>query len=139
MTTCWGVREAAVTTPLPSATSAPATPLTKPGTYTLQAGEFPYCIARRFNLDLDELLALNGLSASQIYDPGTVLKIPSSGKPFAADRSIIDHPATYTVLLNDTIYSIACKYGDVDPLAIASHNGLQAPYTLAVGTTLNIP
>lgn len=110
------------------------------GTYTLQAGEFPYCIARRFNLDPDELLALNGLSKSQTYyTPGTVLKLPSSGKPFPGSRALLSHPASHVVSSGETIYSISCKYGDVDPANIAANNGLSAPYTLTVGQTLQIP
>ncbi len=130
----------------PGATSIPATqiavtttPPARPATYTLQQGEFPYCIARRYNVDPGELLALSGLSANQQYDPGTELRIPTSGKPFPASRALRSHPATYTVLSGDTIYSIACKYGDVDPPAIATANNLVSPYTLNTGLTLNIP
>lgn len=118
---------------------ATTTPPARPATYTLQQGEFPYCIARRYNVDPEELLALSGLSANQQYNPGTVLRIPTSGKPFPASRALKPHPATYTVLSGDTIYSIACKYGDVDPLAIAAANNLVSPYTLNTGLTLNIP
>lgn len=125
-------------TPLPQVTPIPLTG--RPSTYTLQKGEFPFCIARRFNVDPDELLALNGLTRAQSYfTPGTVLKIPQTGKPFPGERALLRHPATYTVLSGDTIYSIACKFGDVDPLAIAAQNGLQPPYTLTVGTQLTIP
>ena len=52
--------------------------------YTLQNGEFVFCIARRFNVDPDEILALNGLFDSQTVYPGLVLKIPQSGKAFQA-------------------------------------------------------
>lgn len=130
----------------PGATSIPATqiavtttPPPRPATYTLQKGEFPWCIARRYNVDPGELLALSGLSPNQQYDPGTVLKIPTSGKPFPGSRALKTHPATYIVLSGDTIYSIACQYGDVDPLAIAAANNLFSPYTLNTGLTLNIP
>lgn len=129
----------AASTAVPTVTSAPAVPLSKPATYTLQTGEFPYCIARRYNIDPDELLTLNGLSGSGNFDPGTVLKIPASGNPFPGSRSLLKHPATYSVLSGETIYAIACKFGDVDPLAIATNNGLTTPYTLTVGTSLNIP
>jgi LysM repeat protein len=126
-------------TPLPAVTPIPAT-TDKPSTYTLQKGEFPFCIARRFNIDPDELLALNGLTRSQSYfTPGTVLKIPQAGKAFPGARALLAHPTQYTVLSGDTIYSIACKFGDVDPLAIASQNGLQPPYTLTVGSQISIP
>jgi LysM repeat protein len=49
------------------------------------------------------------------------------------------HPADYTVKAGDTIYSIACDFGDVDPMAIAAANNLQAPYTLKVGDVIRIP
>lgn len=126
-------------TPLPPVTPLPAAS-GRPSTYTLQKGEFPFCIARRFNIDPDELLALNGLTRSQSYfAPGTVLQIPQTGKGFPGERALIKHPATYTVLSGDTIYSIACKYGDVAPLSIAAQNGLQPPYTLTVGSQITIP
>lgn len=117
-------------------------PTATPGlllTYTLQPREFPYCIARRFNLDPEELLALNNLTDGQLFQPGLELKIPQSGKTFPGERALIPHPATYTVQANDTIYSIACAYGDVDPMMIAYANGLTPPYTLTVGQVLNIP
>ena len=52
---------APVTTPL--VVVATATP-GRPASYTLMQGEFPYCIARRFNVNQSELLTLNGLSSS---------------------------------------------------------------------------
>ncbi|GAB4493669.1 MAG: hypothetical protein Fur0016_27970 [Anaerolineales bacterium] len=126
-------------TPLPPVTPIPAT-TGKPSAYTLQKGEFPFCIARRFDIDPDELLALNGLNRSQSYfTPGTVLKIPQTGKGFPGARALLAHPTQYTVLSGESIYSIACKFGDVDPLAIAAQNGLQPPYTLTVGSQISIP
>ncbi len=110
-----------------------------PQTYVLQPREFPYCIARRFNLDPEELLAINNLTDGQLFQPGLELKIPQSGKTFPGERALIPHPATYTVQANDTIYSIACAYGDVDPMMIAYVNGLTPPYTLTAGQVLNIP
>jgi len=114
----------------------------RPATYTLQRGEFPYCIARRFNVAPSELLALNGLTAAQsrALQPGRVLQIPQTGNPFPGTRALQPHPTTYTVQSStETIYSIACKFGSVDPVNIANQNGLVAPYTLTFGQTLNIP
>jgi len=130
----------------PGTTTTPAAPLAitvtppaRPATYTLHQGEFPYCIARRFNVDPDALLTLNGLSGGQTFSPGLVLTIPQTAAAFPSTRALIQHPATYAVLSGDTIYAIACKYGDVDPLAIAAVNGLSSPYTLTTGQSLNIP
>ncbi len=111
-----------------------------PDTYVLQPGEFPYCIARRFNIDPGTLLRVNNLSRSAVVYPGTQLIIPKSAPPFTAGaRALLPHPTTYTVRAGDTIYTIACAFGDVDPRAIAAANGLGSDYSLTVGQVLSIP
>lgn len=135
---------AVATTPAPVvATSAPnATPVpagVRPASYTLQNGEFPYCIARRFNVDPDALLRASGLTSPDVYYAGLALTIPQSGA-FPGARMLANHPTTYTVASSDeTIYSIACKFGDVDPAAIASANGIATSAKLTSGQQLQIP
>ena len=68
-----------------------------------------------------------------------MLKIPQTGHTFPGTRALHPHPATYTVKTGDTIYNIACYYGDVDPMAIVAANSLIAPYTLTAGQSLQIP
>lgn len=113
--------------------------LSRPSTYTIQSGEWPICIARRYNLDLNSLLEANNLNMNSSPDPGTVLIIPSSGTWTSGERALKAHPASYTVGTGDTINSIACEFGDVDPLAIAAANGIAEPYTLTVGSVISIP
>jgi LysM repeat protein len=121
----------------PEATAAPASPVptettivyvqATPGTptsYTLQQGEFPYCIARRFNVDINELLSINGLSSSSYTYAGQVLKIPQTGNPFLGERALKPHPDYYTIKSGDTLNTIACSYGDVSPDMIALQNNL---------------
>lgn len=122
----------------PQVIAQPTVQIARPGTYVLQQGEFIFCLARRFNVDVNQTLALNGLVDSETIQPGLVVQIPASGN-FAGERALRQHPATYTVRSGDSIYSIACQYGDVDPLNIAAVNGLAAPYTLTVGAQINIP
>lgn len=113
-----------------------------PTTYTLQKGEFPYCIARRFNVNPEELLTLNGLSAGDVYYPNLTLRIPQTGNPFPGERALHAHPDTFTVGVTsnaDTIYGVACYYGDVEPAAIAQANGIPLSATLTPGQQLNIP
>ena len=135
---------AVATTPAPViATSVPnATPVpagVRPASYTLQNGEFPYCIARRFNVDPDALLRASGLTSPDVYYAGLALTIPQSGA-FPGARMLANHPTTYTVASSDeTVYSIACKFGDVDPAAIASANGIAASAKLTSGQQLQIP
>ena len=132
---------AAPETPVPGTTPIVIVPTATPGrpaTYTLQTGEFPYCIARRFNVDPDDLLSLNGLSSGQILQPGLVLKIPQTGS-YPAIRALNAHPANYTVAVDDTIYRVACHFGDVDPSSIAAANGITLTTPLTTGQILYIP
>jgi LysM repeat protein len=127
-------------TPIPPTQPAVAVPSPTPGiptTYTVQAGEHAYCIARRFNLNPDELLNLNPGAAN--LQPGQALRIPQTGNPFPWERALLPHPTNYTVRSGDTIYKIACAFGDVDPYAIAYANDLTAPYNLSPGQNLYIP
>jgi LysM repeat protein len=109
-----------------------------PTTYTLQEGEFPYCIARRFNINPNDLLSVNNISG--FVSPGTVLTIPTNSTwPTEFERPLISHPTTYNVVAGDSIYKIACNFGDVDPNDIIAANNLESPYTLTAGQVINIP
>ena len=110
-----------------------------PTSHVLQQGEFPYCLARRFNVDPNTLLSVNGLSQNAWVSPGTTLSIPTTSTWSGAPRDRLPHPTTYTVKSGDTIYSIACAFGDVFPESIAQANNMQEPYALTVGQTLQIP
>jgi LysM repeat protein len=138
-------------TPQPTATPIPTekptatiivVPTATPGipsNYTLKSGEFVYCIARRFNVDPNEILRVNGMTGNSYVYAGMTLKIPQSGKTFPGNRALMKHPTTYTVRSGDTIFSIACDFGDADPNAIIYANGLKAPYALTPGQTIYIP
>ncbi|HBX68367.1 MAG TPA: hypothetical protein DEH25_02995 [Chloroflexi bacterium] len=124
----------------PEATPAPPKEYDVPNKYTLQKGEFPYCLARRFNISPGALLAANGLTSSSVTFVGQTLTIPKdAGKFDAGPRSLVAHPDKYTVRAGDTVFSIACIYGSVDPRAIEDANGLSGAYTLQVGDILQIP
>jgi hypothetical protein len=95
-------------------------------------------------VDPNELLSLSGLSRDQAYSlsTGTVLSIPQTGNPFPGDRSLRAHPATFTVGSTsdvETVYAVACYYGDVDPAAIANENGISLGANLNPGQQLTIP
>jgi LysM repeat protein len=129
---------------VPTATSVPVelpkpTEGKPPATYTLQKGEFPFCIARRFNVNQTELLTINGLGLSSQVQPGTTLKIPQTGNPFVTERALTKHPAQYTVAAGDTFYSIACKFGDVGPDLIALANNKSVTDSLSAGEKIQIP
>ena len=119
-------------------TSAPVG--TRPPEWTLHKGEFPYCIARRFDVDPEALLSLNGLTNGNIVYPGRTLKIPQSGS-FPGTRALRTHTPTYKVgSSSETVYSIACLFGDVRPEDIVRINNLaSADVALTSGQELSIP
>ena len=123
--------------PEESATYPTATPGV-PATYTIQADEFPFCIARRFNLNAGDLLAINGLNLDSYVVPGFVLTLPQNSS-YVGERSLKAHPADYTVQSGDTIGKIACAFGDVKPYDIYAVNGLEQGSALNAGQVLKIP
>ena len=114
----------------------------RPETYTLKEGEWIICIARRYDLDLNEFFRINGLSMSSVSYEGLELKIPAEGNWQADDygpRALKEHPADHTVTGAQTIYTVACNYGDVMPMDIITLNNLEEPYAIAAGDILKIP
>ncbi len=110
-----------------------------PNTYVIQKGDHLYCIARRFDINIAALLNANGLGNNSSVYPGTKLTIPKDADGFVGERALRDHPTEYTVVAGDTINSIACLFGDVDPRAIEAANDLSGDYTLKPGQVLYIP
>ena len=112
-----------------------------PATYTMQLGDTVYCLARRYNLDPNAIISANpSLNADSIRD-GTTINLPQGPvwPESMGSRALHAHPGTYSVGSGQTIYHVACYYGDVAPEAIAQANGLAAPYTLTAGQSLIIP
>jgi LysM repeat protein len=120
-------------------TPAPTQALVAPTTYSLEKGEYPYCIARRFNIDVATLLNANNLSMDGLFKEGLTLTIPQNAPAFKGERARQNHPTDYTVRSGDTFYSIACTFGDVYPEEIASANGMTLNDNLTPGTVLHIP
>lgn len=110
-----------------------------PDSYTLHSGEFPYCLARRFNILPEDILDYNGIVYGTLLYPGDTILLPPDGRPYIGNRALMYHPADYTVIYGDTLYSIACLYGDVDPRSIAAANDLNVDQVLTPGTVLRIP
>lgn len=131
-----------VVVPTLSGTTVAATVGPLPSTYTLQKGEWPYCIARRYNVNPQELLSASGLAADMgdIFQPGLVLTIPQTGDTFPSPRALNTHPATYVVPSSDTtLNGVACYYGDIMPQAIATANNISVSAVLTAGQQLTIP
>jgi LysM repeat protein len=124
-------------TPVPIIIPSPTPGL--PASITLDKGEFPYCIARRFNIDPGALLRANNLTTYSVYYGGMSLTIPKNAAKFPGSRALKPHPATYTVRSGDTLSTIACEFGDVDPNMIAYANSFGPGEQLSVGQVIQIP
>lgn len=130
------------TAPTATTTPAPVTDQDVPGSYTLHLGEWPYCLARRFDIDPAAILSANGLTEAEASNlsVGAKLVIPvGEVGTFGGARSLRTHPTTYTASGNDTFYSIACAFGDVWPENIAEANGMEVDDQLQGGQQLHIP
>jgi len=133
--------EAAPTnTPAPIVTKGPdPASYAVPDSYTLHKGEFVFCLGRRFNILPKDIMTLNGYESGDILYPGEVVQIPSNSRTYIGERALQYHPTTYSVIPGDTLYSISCLFGNVDPRAIAAANDLDVDRTLTSGTILQIP
>jgi LysM repeat protein len=142
------VTEGDITPTVAAPTSTPAPIVTKepdpvsyavPDSYTIHKGEFVFCLGRRFNILPADIMTLNGYKSGDILYPGEIVKIPSNSRAYLGERALQYHPTTYSVIPGDTLYSISCLFGDVDPRAIAAVNDLDVDQALTSGTILQIP
>ena len=125
---------------VPKETSAPdPVSYAVPDSYSLHKGEFVFCLARRFNILPADIMTLNGYESGDILYPGEIVQIPSNSRAYSGERALQYHPTTYSVIPGDTIYSISCLFGNVDPRAIAATNDLDVDQALTSGTVLQIP
>jgi membrane-bound lytic murein transglycosylase D len=129
--------------PAVTATPKPVVVVTtpqRPDNYTIQSGDTFYCIARRYNLNVVELLGINALGLNALAQIGQTIKIPQAGEGWqGSSRALNAHPDTYTVDAGDTLNKIACFYGDVYPEVILEVNNLKNASDIKPGMTLNIP
>ena len=94
-------------------------------TYTVQAGDTLYGIAKQFGVTVEEIKLENNLVSNNI-SVGQVLKIPT-----------VSTTSLYIVKKGDTLYSIASKY-QTTVSELMQLNNLKTPL-LSIGQQLKIP
>jgi len=99
--------------------------------YTVRRGDSPYEIALSHSVDLDALLAANGLSRRSNIYPGDELLIPGGGA--SAPLAI-----NYTVRRGDTLSAIADRHR-ISLRSLLQANGLSSRSTIYPGDALRIP
>lgn len=98
--------------------------------YIVQAGDTLYKISSMFNISVQELIALNNLSSTNL-SIGQKLKVAKKDEENNSDKTI------YTVVKGDTLYQIAQKYS-VSVQDIIDANNLVST-SLSIGQKLLIP
>lgn len=135
-------------TSIPTAvpTSAPVSPISAPGTYTVQWGDTLYSIAGKFGTTVAAITAANsGMNPNWIV-PGQALNIPAPGTqpiPPPPGSVPVSPPTsacspTYTVQRGDWVYELARRFGVSVSALIAANPGFNANL-LYPNQVLNIP
>ena len=97
---------------------------TIPTTTIVKNGDNLHLIARRYGVNLNDLIAENQLRPPYVIIPGQVLRLPFLSR--------------YTVQASDTLYSISRKY-NIDMATLAQVNQIRHPYLLIPGNEITIP
>lgn len=134
----------------PSPTAVPGTPTPAPiyvapiviaepdedGTqiHVVRPGQTAWAIAAVYGVDLDEMLALNGLTRPVILHPGDKIAIRLGPDATPPPRA----PQTYTVQEGESAWAIAATHG-ITLDALLAANDLVRPAILQPGDTLIIP
>ncbi len=94
------------------------------GIHTVAMGDNLWSISKRYNVDMQDIIIKNGLSAPYRLRVGERLKMPVQ--------------ARYTVKKGDSIYVISRAFG-VDMARLARTNNIKKPYIIHEGEVLRIP
>jgi len=94
------------------------------GSMIVEQGDSPALIAKRYEVPLSDLLAVNNLNARSVITPGQRLSLPNTRR--------------YVVRAGDTLNGIARMFG-LDPMVVARANNLQPPYNVPLGQALRLP
>lgn len=94
------------------------------GVHSVQKGETLWTIAQAYQVDLRDLLDMNGLQPPYKLGKGARVRIPA--------------PRTYTAHKGDTLYRVSRMF-NTTTTELARLNNFEAPYKLTKGQTLQIP
>lgn len=131
--------------------SAVSTPAIKTMIHKVQAGESLAVLARKYEMSVQDLAALNDLEPTQGLYIGQSLKVPATAKTASADSNtnvrtknlrkndnVSSNQSNYTVKAGDTLTGIANSLG-VSNADIAALNDFSADSGLMAGQIIKVP
>jgi LysM repeat protein len=120
---CGGSKHAAKATTLPTAPTIPSTTTTPPNTYVVRAGDSLGLIAKRLNVALNAIIALNHLPDANKISVGQVLVVP---------------PTTTTTVPRTTVAPTTVPAPGAPTTGAASGNLTISPASGRAGTTFTL-
>jgi LysM repeat protein len=112
--------------------------------YTVQSGDTFWTVSRKFNVDYQKLLDLNGANDWTYLQIGQIIKIPGNVAvptpppgPATGSKPYVTY-ISYTSQRNDTIWGIAEKFG-IPAYELLKANNMTDSTPLYAGRTLKIP
>lgn len=118
---------------IPNCATPPAKTKIENKTYTIQPGDSIYGIARKLNINSNDLMNANNLNTSSILNVGQILVLPNE------DNASIENEIknkTYVVQSGDTLYSISKRF-NINTEELIKMNNLTSNF-IHVGQILNI-
>ncbi|MDR0554687.1 MAG: LysM peptidoglycan-binding domain-containing protein [Treponema sp.] len=110
--------------------------------HTIQYGDTLSALALRYGTSVAQITNANPGVEPRALKLGVRLKIPAlTGVNPAKQQAVVQVPVfegNHIVRQGETLWSIALAY-DIDPLALASANGMQMNETLRIGRNLKTP
>ena len=129
------------------------TPTSLTGEHIVQKGETLFGIAKYYQMDHKEILALNNLTVENGVKVGQKLKIPQKKTEIKdkkttnevtkksekkAEDKTTNPIKNHIVMQGETLFGIARNYG-INPLDLATENNIDLSYMVKVGQKLKIP
>jgi LysM repeat protein len=116
------------------------TPVSLSGEHIVQKGETLFGIAKYYQIDHKEILALNNMKVESGVKVGQKLKIPQPKNAIKEKKAETKsaNVKNHIVMQGETLFGIARNYG-INPLDLATENNIDLSYMVKVGQKLKIP
>ena len=106
--------------------------------HTVVSGDTIFSLARTYRVSQEDLMRRNNITDPSRLRVGMRLTIPTAASAQAAPAAATAAPGIYIVQPNDTLYSLARRWG-VTLQALREFNGFSANHNLRIGERVRIP